>query len=332
MASEAGPKRGVCVLGVSRSGTSAVAGMLVRAGFFAGAADDVYPADSSNPDGHHENLGTVLTNERLLWQLGGTIFSPPELPIDEDARRGAVAAVRSELERVIRAADGAPLVIKDPRIALMLPVWGEFVPGLLHPVLVVRHPVETAGSLFARDAMVMPVALAVWEYHLTTLLAHLDSHEVSVAPYPAVVSDEGLATRFLEQLGTGAGGVPAPAAFRGELYRNRAGATDDEEHLNERQRQLWRFLSSLPAGLQRLSVPPELTTPTPAASETVRAVGRRIVREHELEVELTRRHERNVELETELAKVQARNVELEVELDKVRQRKLALEAELSYRV
>lgn len=255
MASEAGPQRGVCVLGVSRSGTSAVAGMLVRAGCFAGAADDVYPADSSNPDGHYENLGTVLTNERLLWALGGTIFSPPELPIDEDARREAVATVGSELARVSAAAGEAPLV-----------------------------------------------------------------------------SDEGLAALFIEQLVPGGRRSPVAGrlrdAFRGELYGNRAGASEEEEHLNERQRQLWRFLSSLPAGLQRLSIPPELMTPSAAASETVCALGRRIIRHHELEVELTRRHDRNVELEAELARVRSRNVELEVELDKVRRRKLDVEAEL----
>ncbi len=68
---------GVVVLGMGRSGTSAVSRMFVRAGFFAGAEDDLLGAHESNPLGHFENLGIMNTNERILAELGGSWFDPP---------------------------------------------------------------------------------------------------------------------------------------------------------------------------------------------------------------------------------------------------------------
>ncbi len=50
-----------------------MAGMFTSAGFFAGHDDDVLPATPSNARGHHENLGVLQTNERVLEELGGPV-------------------------------------------------------------------------------------------------------------------------------------------------------------------------------------------------------------------------------------------------------------------
>jgi hypothetical protein len=68
---------GVVVLGMGRSGTSAVARMFARAGCFAGREDELLPATEANPAGHFEHSRIVMANEWVLAGLGGSWFDPP---------------------------------------------------------------------------------------------------------------------------------------------------------------------------------------------------------------------------------------------------------------
>src|SRR2546421_13071045 len=93
---------GVVVLGPSRSGTSAVAGMFVEAGFFAGRDEDILPATADNPRGHHENVGVLRSNERVLSQLGGRWAYPPPVAVQLRAAGWARPAFEREIERLRR--------------------------------------------------------------------------------------------------------------------------------------------------------------------------------------------------------------------------------------
>jgi hypothetical protein len=68
---------GVLVLGMHRSGTSALAGALEAMGFDLGPEDDVMPADIGNPEGYFELLSVVRANDDLLARFGGRWDSPP---------------------------------------------------------------------------------------------------------------------------------------------------------------------------------------------------------------------------------------------------------------
>jgi hypothetical protein len=67
---------GVVVLGMGRSGTSAVTRTFVSAAFFAGRDEDLMEATDANPTGHWENLYIRRVNEMVLDRLGGTWFDP----------------------------------------------------------------------------------------------------------------------------------------------------------------------------------------------------------------------------------------------------------------
>src|SRR6202035_3342517 len=69
---------GVVVLGMHRSGTSAFAGTLSRAGFFAGKNADLLPAASDNRNGFFERFDVNGLNNELLAELGGAWDSPPQ--------------------------------------------------------------------------------------------------------------------------------------------------------------------------------------------------------------------------------------------------------------
>src|ERR1700722_14478144 len=61
---------GVLVVGMHRSGTSAVAGVRHRLGLDTGDPADALPGDWSNPDGHWESRRLLAFNERLLSAMG----------------------------------------------------------------------------------------------------------------------------------------------------------------------------------------------------------------------------------------------------------------------
>jgi hypothetical protein len=48
---------------------------------------------------------------------------------------------------VIGEAGGAPVVVKDPRIGVLLPLWDDLLRSTLHPVLVVRDPFRASWAL-----------------------------------------------------------------------------------------------------------------------------------------------------------------------------------------
>ncbi len=311
---------GVVVVGMGRSGTSAVTGMFTSAGFFAGRDDDLMPASESNPAGHWENLNIWRANEQILHRLKGSWFDPPTTAAQITAREWAIPMLLAEVERVIEYADGAPVAIKDPRIGVMMPLWHQIIKGRLHPVLVIRDPVEIARSLYCRDGIPLAFALACWELHMTTLLDYLSEGIVTVAPYASLLDDTelrplivGAAADHIEH--SRATYVRPQHAFGGgldvEFRRNRVEDGDREELLTSRQLGLWQFLSSLPHGDWAIDVPTVLRRP----SATARAGARSETERAQLVQCLEASHAQTVDFETKLASERERGATLAAKLD-----------------
>ena len=105
---------GVLVLGMHRSGTSALAGALEAMGFAVGPDDDVMPADVGDPEGYFELLSIVRANDDLLARFGGRWDSPPDFEGDwtrSDVANDFVDASRGALDELFE--DGH-YVLKDP--------------------------------------------------------------------------------------------------------------------------------------------------------------------------------------------------------------------------
>ena len=75
------------------------------------------------------------------------------------------------LSKLAREAAGRPLVLKDPRISLLLPAWLPALDqGRFAIVLVDRSPMDVALSVRKRDGRPLYVALAIWQLYCTELL------------------------------------------------------------------------------------------------------------------------------------------------------------------
>jgi len=290
---------GAVVLGASRSGTSLVAGSLVAAGFYVGADEELMPANRGNPAGYWENVAVCRANEELLDTLDGSWFAPPSNEAQLSARLRATHGLQALLDRLRRQAGERPLVIKDPRIGVLLKIWGPLIEDLLHPVLAVRHPLEVALSLKRRDGTPTPFAQASWEAHTSALLAYLHGRSVTVVRYEDLLAGREAVTSFVATVSgrlhpSLAGRVDpdaAPLTVRPALRHNDAAALDADGYLTGRQAELWRFVGSLPAGHQVLHVPPALRRMGRAALTLTRHEEERLRERAELAEQISRNAE-----------------------------------------
>ena len=158
----------VVVLGMHRSGTSAVTGALSRLGFPLGGP--ALPAADDNPLGYFENAEAVDINEGLLLALGRGWDDLRGLP---DGWQASAAAQHAR-HRIHAWVDGieAPegrCVLKDPRLCLLFPLWREVLESRgidLRVVLAHRALPEIVASLVKRDALAERHALLLALRHV----------------------------------------------------------------------------------------------------------------------------------------------------------------------
>lgn len=192
----------VFVLGMHRSGTSALAKVLGYAGGHIPA--DVLAPNQGNPRGYWEPRSVVELNNRFL-QLVDRHWSDPK-PLSPEQRESllnsvnvdaAVAVLRSELDAM--GSSKRPLVLKDPRLCRLIPVWREAAAacGLESQCLIAsRNPFEVAESLFARDRMKLFPALELWLTYM------LEAERGTRGMGRTVVSFEDLMTDWRRTLAT----------------------------------------------------------------------------------------------------------------------------------
>lgn len=173
-------KIAILVVGMHRSGTSALARTISLLG--ARLPSDLVGPNDGNPLGHWEPSGIVALNDRMLADAGSDVYGTVDVPASW-LQSPRVEQFISEAVEILKAsfADDPLIVIKDPRVALMLPIWHKAL-SLLHyrcvHVLPLRDPEEVADSLRRRhlkelpyDAWQRPRGQTVWlRYTLASVL------------------------------------------------------------------------------------------------------------------------------------------------------------------
>jgi hypothetical protein len=199
----------VAVVGMHRSGTSATAGLLVGLGLDGPRGDDLVPADGSNERGHWESESVHLCNAHVLLARNATAYAPPPVETGWEGAARFDDARREAAQWFTSTSAGRPLVLKDPRLCLTLPLWRTAIPARLGAVLVLRDPMEVARSLEARDAIPVMLGLAMWDRYLRSAAVGLAGLPSLVVEYNAMLANPVKATEemsdFLEQLGARTG-------------------------------------------------------------------------------------------------------------------------------
>ena len=185
----------VLVLGMHRSGTSLLGGVLQHLGLsFPG---EMIAADQHNPAGYFEWDQIVAIQERLLIDLDrwwpsaqGCLPLPPDWLVHP-----ATLAAREQMQSLLvaeQAVRRGPWGLKDPRCSRLLPLWFDLAKDLGLPmrlILACRDPAEVVTSLVHRDGPITGMdhnrAQQLWWLHNTEVLqaASREHLQVTVVDY-----------------------------------------------------------------------------------------------------------------------------------------------------
>jgi hypothetical protein len=146
---EESAQRLVLVLGVGRSGTSLIAGILGKLGFHIPQPE--IQADDSNPRGFGEPEWVVDFHKGLMRRLRVTVFDarPAAWQITGEAARDPEPRAQLHEWLAAEATGSDSIVVKDPRIAWFLPLWLDCAREVGLPVAsitMLRHPAQILTS------------------------------------------------------------------------------------------------------------------------------------------------------------------------------------------
>ncbi len=138
------------VLGMHRSGTSAVARLLNMMGAYFAPEDMAMPATHANPKGYWERKDICAVHDDMLAALGLSWHSLADFST-ERLQDEVLLEFEPRLQRIINNLDAQrPWMAKDPRFCLFLPLWQKFLEVPVY-IYVYRHPLEIAHSLQSRE-------------------------------------------------------------------------------------------------------------------------------------------------------------------------------------
>lgn len=176
-------KKAVIVLGMHRSGTSAVTAALEAIGVSLGSKSQLL--DNDNEKGYFENKDIVPFNDRLLKYLNGRWDNPlfDGCSIIDNYGEEGLASWYKEADDIFQRnfADKAMWGLKDPRLCQLLPFWRKvfekngFVEHNTFYVHVLRNPLEVALSQKKRHNS-NPDFHFIGEEPLQTIALWLSSH------------------------------------------------------------------------------------------------------------------------------------------------------------
>ncbi|TPL92825.1 hypothetical protein [Mesorhizobium sp. B2-3-10] len=188
-----GERTCLMVLGMHRSGTSALAGVLQLLGV--APAKNLIPADESNRTGYWEPLHLALLNEQLLLELGSRWDDWRPVRVEE-LSASRLSFYRDEIARVLDDEYGATsmIVLKEPRISRIVPVYQQLLTSLRYKtnyITITRNPLSVAKSLAKRDGMDLSFGSLVWlNYVLASEKSTRNSPRVFLS-YESMVRDFG---------------------------------------------------------------------------------------------------------------------------------------------
>lgn len=199
-----GGRTALIVLGMHRSGTSAISGVLSLLGVAAPRSLMVPTPD--NPKGYWESTALMTVHDRILRSAGSTWhdwgkFNPAwmDSPVSGQLIEQLAAVIESEY------GDAPVFLVKDPRMCRLMPLWRTVLDRLgidAKVVLQVRRPLEVSLSLQARNGFGPMQAQALWLRHVLEAEKGTRGMARSFTTYGELMEDwRGLVARMGQDLG-----------------------------------------------------------------------------------------------------------------------------------
>ena len=194
----------VVVLGMHRSGTSAMSRVLSLAG--AQLPRALMAPGDGNPMGHWEPLHVADLNERILQDLDSSwydVFGPrrfrqKKIPLDKYLPEARFVIKENYKERNF-------VVLKEPRVSIFLDLWIEALrqEGFdIYFVVMIRSPAEIAESLRIRDGFVSNRSNILWATYMLACVSGTNDKKRIFVKFDDLLDDpEAVLDRLENELG-----------------------------------------------------------------------------------------------------------------------------------
>ncbi len=179
-------RKAILILGMHRSGTSALSGAVKALG--AAGPKNPIPGDHANPKGYWESIPLNRSNEDFLASAASSWHDWLQLD-PRWLQSQAVEQHRHRIKAILESEfGGEPLFfVKDPRICRFVPlassILGEMNVDTV-ALLPIRNPLEVARSLNRRNGLPLPTSFLLWlrhvldaEYHSRDMPRHFLRYE-----------------------------------------------------------------------------------------------------------------------------------------------------------
>ena len=194
----------IVVLGMHRTGTSAMSRVLHRCG--AALPTEVMPPQPDNPTGFWESPRLADLADEILAQSGLTWDSVGRIPDAwfESPAAAEYAQRYADLFALEFPGEG-PWLLKDPRLCRLVPLLRQALASIdVEPrfVMTLRHPLEVARSLQARNGHDLERGQALWLEHCLVAESRTRGLPRTLVRYSDILGDwRGVVNRINDSLG-----------------------------------------------------------------------------------------------------------------------------------
>lgn len=186
-------KRIIAVIGVQRSGTSAITKGLQVLGVNLGG---FYGQDVVGPDnekGYFEDMEISLADVSMLNSIGYT-WDNPVLPVFDDNTKQVLSSFYPIAANILqRRFESTNLFgFKDPLISRLLPFWNEVFKNAgaeVSYIIACRNPLSVAKSMEKRDGFDIVKGCYIWLGYITASLIHSAGYNRIVVDYDELMKD-----------------------------------------------------------------------------------------------------------------------------------------------
>jgi hypothetical protein len=195
-------KRPVVVLGMHRSGSSAITEFLTVHGLYFGSEKDGIGKNKENERGFWERRDVRDLNDEILQYLNcdwDTITSFDIGKIDKETRNEFVLKAKLIHDKLICESSNG-YVLKEPRVCLTYPIWEEaFHDSESVIVFIHRNPIEIALSLEKRNNYDQSFSLNLWYRYIISALNYINNKKVLFISYDELSSNPKFVSKKLVQ-------------------------------------------------------------------------------------------------------------------------------------
>lgn len=171
----------IVVLGMHRSGTSILSKILIQLGINMGGGDHI--GDTSNVEGHNEDVKLLAINDSILASLNSTWDNPP----NKEQIKIFEPFIHKKYVSFVNGKNGL-WGVKEPRLSLFA---AEFNVLLSNPkyIYIVRNEDCVAKSLHVRDGMRLEKAIALKKRYDAGIIDFLSDKNYLKIQYEDLIKD-----------------------------------------------------------------------------------------------------------------------------------------------